>query len=350
MKYGISFLPDCAPQVKSAAEYFSDALELSRLAEDCGLSFVKMTEHYLHPYGGYCPSPLAFLAAVAARTSRIRLMSGGVLASLHQPLQIASEASMLDAISGGRAEIGLARAYLPYEFEAFDVPLDESRERFEATVQAIIELWRGTSLRAASGHTPHRGLRALPVCTQVPHPPVWVTAVQSRQSFAWIGEHQFGLLTTPRPAGAGALAELVDIYDKSLPSGPDAVRRVAVSLPMFLHQDDSLARQEGCRYLNRYLDVWRDAARAWDSKTSAAYPGYTGMGKALASDSGEAMCAREGALIGSPGRVVDAIGRLMQEIRPTHLLWMVDFGAMPIEPARRTLELFESAVKPQVAG
>ncbi|MFD5335035.1 LLM class flavin-dependent oxidoreductase [Streptomyces hawaiiensis] len=70
-------LPDCRPERRSATAYYHDVLAISRLADSAGLDYVKMTEHYLGSYGGYCPSPLTFLAAVAAQTSRIRLMTGG---------------------------------------------------------------------------------------------------------------------------------------------------------------------------------------------------------------------------------------------------------------------------------
>ena len=76
ISHGVSFLPDCRPEKRSATDYYADVLAISRLADEAGFDYVKMTEHYLHPYGGYCPSPLTFLAAVAARTTRIRLTIG----------------------------------------------------------------------------------------------------------------------------------------------------------------------------------------------------------------------------------------------------------------------------------
>ncbi len=101
MFHGLSLLPDCVPETKAPHDYFRDVLLLSRLADQGGMSHVKMTEHYLGGYGGYCPSPLAFLSAVAAATSRIRLMTGCVLPVFHHPIRLASEAAMVDAISGG---------------------------------------------------------------------------------------------------------------------------------------------------------------------------------------------------------------------------------------------------------
>jgi len=117
MRFGVSFLPDADPSTKLAQDYFRDALALAEFADEAGLHFIKMTEHCVQPYGGYYSNPLSFLSAIAARTRQIRLLRGGILPVFHHPLQIASEAAMLDAISGGRAEIGFARAYMPYEFK-----------------------------------------------------------------------------------------------------------------------------------------------------------------------------------------------------------------------------------------
>lgn len=66
----------------------------------------------------------------AAPTERIRLTTGAVLPVFHHPVQLAAHIAMVDAISGGRA-------WLPYEFEALGVPIDESRPRFEATARAL---------------------------------------------------------------------------------------------------------------------------------------------------------------------------------------------------------------------
>ena len=53
-----------------------------------------------------------------------------MLPAFNDPLKLAGELAMLDAISGGRLEAGFARAFLPHEFQAFGVALDESRARY----------------------------------------------------------------------------------------------------------------------------------------------------------------------------------------------------------------------------
>ncbi len=72
MRFGIHFVPTLDPSEKSAAHYFDECLDLCRLADDSGFHSAKITEHYLFPYGGYCPDPVVFLSAVAQHTTRLR--------------------------------------------------------------------------------------------------------------------------------------------------------------------------------------------------------------------------------------------------------------------------------------
>ncbi len=157
-----------------------------------------MTEHYLHDYGGYCPSPLMFLSSVAAVTKRIRLMTGCILPAFHHPIQIASETALLDAISKGRLDVGFARAYLPYEFSAFGIDIETSRERYEQTIQSVKKLWTERNVTADTPFFRLKNVNCLPVPTQQPHPPIWGAAVNSRQSFAWLAEQGFQLLLLHR--------------------------------------------------------------------------------------------------------------------------------------------------------
>ena len=67
----------------------------------------------------------------------MRLVTGAVLPVFNNPLKLAGELGMLDAISNGRLYIGVARAFLPLEYAAFGVSMDESRERFEEGFAAL---------------------------------------------------------------------------------------------------------------------------------------------------------------------------------------------------------------------
>jgi alkanesulfonate monooxygenase SsuD/methylene tetrahydromethanopterin reductase-like flavin-dependent oxidoreductase (luciferase family) len=70
MKFGIMTLFDHHPRRRSAGQFYRDFLEQCVHAEALGLDSVWVSEHHFSPYGGICPSPQVYLAAVAARTGR----------------------------------------------------------------------------------------------------------------------------------------------------------------------------------------------------------------------------------------------------------------------------------------
>src|SRR5438309_5343408 len=137
MQFGVQFFPDVRPEEKSAEAYFQEALDLAEEADRLGYSHIRIVEHYFHYYGGYSPNPIVFLAAAAQRTRQARLVTGAVLPAFNHPLKLAGEIAMLDAISGGRLDVGFARAFLPHEFRRFGISPDESYERFGEGLEQI---------------------------------------------------------------------------------------------------------------------------------------------------------------------------------------------------------------------
>lgn len=85
-------------------------------AESLGFDAYGAPEHHF-TYDGFLPFPLEALAAAAAVTSKIRLVTGAMLQTLYDPLEAAEHAATLDVLSGGRAVLGLGMGYRPIEFD-----------------------------------------------------------------------------------------------------------------------------------------------------------------------------------------------------------------------------------------
>src|SRR6185295_6618362 len=150
-------------------------MHLCGLSDELGYTHIRQVEHYFHPYGGYSPNPLIFLTAAAMVTRKTKLITGAVLPAFNKPLKLAGEIGMLDGISNGRLEVGFARAFLPHEFTQFGVSLDESRRRFTEGLAQI------TLLRPM----------------QRPHPPFWIAATNTPETFAFAGTNGCRVMAIP---------------------------------------------------------------------------------------------------------------------------------------------------------
>lgn len=350
MKFGISLVPDSGEEDKSAADYYREVLRLCRIADEGGLEWVKMTEHYLHAYGGYSPDPLVFLATVGAQTERVRLMTGGVLPVFHHPVILASRAAMVDVLTGGRLDLGFARGYLPYEHDTFGVPMEESHERFEASVNALTRLLTEENVTEKTPFFAFENATVLPRPTQQPIP-LWSAAVRADKSFVRLGEQGHGLLATPMVKPLETFRDQIALYrDSFRPATPGATAQVVVSLPIFVAENDKEAVETGDRLLEHYWKVWADSTDSWNGTTSDSFPTYSQMGERLRSLPISAWREMGSAWFGSPERVADQIRAFHEESGGVEgVIAQVDFGSVPLEVAERSLRLFLDEVLPKVA-
>jgi alkanesulfonate monooxygenase SsuD/methylene tetrahydromethanopterin reductase-like flavin-dependent oxidoreductase (luciferase family) len=347
MQFGLSFLPDANGEDLSAVEYFKTALKLSQIADEAGMSTIKITEHYLHPYGGFCPDPIAFLSAVAACTKRIRLMTGCILPVFHHPVKIASKVAMLDAISNGRVDVGFARAYLPHEFSTFQVSMDGSRDIFERTIDAVIQLWTQKNVSIKDFNIENATSYPQPV--QKDHPPIWGAAVMSRRSFAWLGEKGFNLLVTPPLSGLKDLNEKISVYKETfLQAHPNKKPRITLSMPLLIAENESLARALSDQYLNRYIEVWANATEIWSTHSSTDYPGYSGLGAILRTNTPEKMRQNLQAFVGTPQKIIDHLHDIAESFDLDQIIWQIDFGAQSAQISRATVDHFIETVMPSL--
>src|SRR4051794_16211213 len=125
---------------REPTELYGAFPELCAEAEHLGLDGVWVTEH--HGFDDdYLPAPLTLLAAAAARTSRVRLGTGVVVAPLHAAAELAEQAAVVDLLSGGRLDLGLGAGYRPPEFELYRADLRSRYRENDARAREIRQLW-----------------------------------------------------------------------------------------------------------------------------------------------------------------------------------------------------------------
>lgn len=125
---------------RSGRERYREALELAAEAERLGFDSVWLSEHHFFA-DGYTPSTLVLAAAVAARSERIGIGTGVLLAPLHNAVRLAEDAATAQVLSGGRLVLGLGQGWKRDEFDGLGIPFAGRHLRLEEIVTTLREAW-----------------------------------------------------------------------------------------------------------------------------------------------------------------------------------------------------------------
>lgn len=351
MKFGVQFFPDVKPQEKSAADYFRESLAIVEAAEPLGYAHVRTVEHHLHFYGGYSPNPVVFLAAASQRTKQARLITGAIIPAWNHPLKIAGEIAMLDAISGGRLEVGFARAFLPHEFTAFGISPDDSIARFREGMEQVDLLLREENVTHHGRFYSFDNVTVLPRPTQQPRPKFFVAATTTPESFQWAGRMGYSLMSNP--AAGHTMRELIGTYRQAWrEAGHPGNGEVMLAFHMFVERDGARARQIAKPHVEAYFEGIYDATRKWsEGFSSKDYRGYGEKSQRMHTTSFEAMVESGNLFIGSPAEVRDTIARFNENVGGfEHASLQINFHTLPAADAMRSLELFAKEVIPAFAS
>ena len=117
-------------------ERYRAGIDMAEWADRNGFVTIVLSEHHGSD-DGYLPSALTMAAAMAARTSTIRLSVSAIVAPLHDPIRLAEEAAVVDLISGGRLDLVLANGYVADEFAMFGVSMGERSRRVTEAIAIL---------------------------------------------------------------------------------------------------------------------------------------------------------------------------------------------------------------------
>lgn len=226
----------CDPKVvaQTYAEHLEAFEEIDRLGYD-GIAF---NEHHTSPYG-LMNSPNLIAAAAAQRTKRVKLLIYANLLPLHHPLRLAEELAMLDCMSNGRIISGFARG-IPREYQVHNVPLSESRERFEEAYEIVTRAWREDAFSFQGKFHSYDNISIWPRPYQQPGPPVWIPVTGSRESIEWAAARDIPI--TPGASTEGLRHDAISLYAKCLAQNGRRLTPDHISIPANVFVADSKAQ------------------------------------------------------------------------------------------------------------
>ena len=127
-------------------QIYQETMELFIAAEQLGFDAVWVAQHHFVGHPGRLPSPFPFLAAVAARTTQLRLGISIIVLPLEHPVRVAEDAAVVDTLSNGRLEVGIGSGGDLNEYTPFGVAADERFTRTTAGLHALQHALRGEPL------------------------------------------------------------------------------------------------------------------------------------------------------------------------------------------------------------
>lgn len=212
---------------RSESEGLTGSIERAVNAERLGYERFWVAEHHAVP-GIASGSPPVLLAAIGARTDRIRLGSGGVMLPHHQPLVVAEQFLMLEALHPGRIDLGLGRS-LGFTAPVREALRDHGPDTFEDDLRSLRAYLDGEAAVTARPQTPGRV-------------PMYVLATGRGTVIA-------ARLGLPVVIGGPILAEprldeVLEAYRRDFrPSAAVEQPYVVVSLDVTVADDDATARE-----------------------------------------------------------------------------------------------------------
>jgi alkanesulfonate monooxygenase SsuD/methylene tetrahydromethanopterin reductase-like flavin-dependent oxidoreductase (luciferase family) len=229
------------------------------------------------------------------------------------------------------------------------VPMEESRPRFEEAIGMIRRLWTEERVSQKGKYWTLDDVRLMPRVVQKPHPPIWIAAISSEESFLYAAKNGFHLMIVPYAGKPGLLQEYVKLYRKVwAQSGHKAgAEQIQVAQFCYVAEKSAEAKSGFERICRRYLQTFAEACTAWQGRSSDQYPGYDKMVASIIATTPEKIVANGGAFVGTPDEVaaqvqscIDAFGRIEPSMQ-------INFGGSTDHDAFRTLELFASQVMPR---
>lgn len=329
MRFGLL----CSARANSDAESvvgqgLHDWLDFNVEAERLGFYSTFLVEHHFTGWG-QVSATLTMLACLAMRTTTLRLGSGVLALSWHNPVLLAEQAATVDLVSGGRLDLGIGKGYRHTEFAGFGIAPEEAQERFEEAVDVMTRGW------TSADRFSHRGtywrfddIVVEPKPAQVPHPPLWMAA-GSESSVVHAATAGYYLILD-QYASPAQIADRITTYRARLTARPFDAMQVAVARHLYIAENDAeiqAARRRLASGTERILGVSRDPR---DPSRGSHVLAYQDPGAADAH-----------ALYGTPDQVAEGLAEL-QQAGVTYVLLIP-------EPDDAQLRRFQNDVTPRLA-
>jgi probable LLM family oxidoreductase len=310
------------------AQVIRNVIDEAVLADSLGIDFIGLGEHHRSDFA--ISSPEVVLAAIAARTTRIRLGSAVTVLSSDDPIRVFQRFATLDAASNGRAEVILGRGSFTESFPLFGYELAQYEELFEEKLDLFAALISQPTVT-------WRGRLRPPLTSQRVFPPIetgslktWIGVGGSPESVVRAVRYDLPLMLAIIGGDPKRFAPYVELYRRGFAQIDKPVRPIGVHSPGYVAATDAQAREGLWPDYKRMRDRI-GAERGWPPMTRAEFDHEADHGSLY---------------VGSPQTVARKIAATAKALGISRFDMKYSAGALPHEKLMRSIELYGREVLP----
>lgn len=343
MKFGVMHLfPADGPDHDVLMDTVDDVV----LADELGFDSVWLAEHHFSRYG-LLGNPLMLSTMLAERTKNVTLGSAVLVLPFYDPIRLAEDAALLDNLSGGRLRLGIGRGYQPREFAGFGRKVEDNKELYQETVDVLNLAWNSEGRWDYEGkHYRYQDMEIFPKPLTPGGPPI-IHACSSADSYRARGLKGEPIISSPQFTPLSRMQKNFDSYREALAEGGHDIA----------NYDLPYMQQVWCGDDPNELSAVSEAALAYYKQVGQVIPGSQ---EAAESERAYYEAVRRnidlldlektlthGGNFGSTDQVVDAIGRLGEQLGVTQYIGWFRIPSLDPKTARASMERFASEVIPQ---
>lgn len=336
-------------QTTDQAAYERD-IDLALMAEPLGFDTLGAVEHHFSNYA-MSPDNMQFLSFIAAKTSRIKLLTGAVILPWHDPLRVVEKMILLDHLSQGRALFGIGRGLARMEYETFGIDMDEARDRFDEAADLIMEGLETGVVEGTGKHykQPRTEVRPRPYASFRDRFYSVAMSSDSVPVVARLGAQMMSFAQKPWEE----MVDHVNAYRTQFTEHHNRPAPPPVCVD-FLACDDSAEKAEALareHMANYYVTVMDHYDMAGDHfRTMKGYGDYADNAEILR-ETGLKDAANNFVDIntwGTPQQILDKLDARRGHLGDFDLTVQVSYGGMSPENARSSMTLFADKVLPEL--
>ena len=341
MRFG-SFVFPVSHHPEKDSSVIDSTLDEILLAEEIGMHSVWLTEHHFDGAAAHA-DPLVLGAAVAARTTKLKIGFAVVELAFHHPVRLAVQTALLDNLSHGRLIVGIGRgsAYNHYEYIGFGITMEDGLARLDEAEELMVAAWTGEDLKHRGEHWSLEFPRLRPRPYQQPHPPL-IRACISEDSTIRMAE-----IGRPVMIGIQTLSNLQSRLERyrvtMLDSGFDEAQTEATvdqcwaSRDLFVAESYDEAYEIAVGGFHRERTHFREARELYNP---GGMPPRDPNAPVPAGESFE-----HSFIIGTPSQVADQVAE-MRDTGVRNLMLKLNTGEMDTHKVQKSMRLFGEKVMP----